>query len=124
MEIKGRIVQILPLVSGVSANGEWKKQDYILETDDQYPKKICFNCWGDKIQQFNIQQGEELIASIDVSSREFNGRWYTEVRAWKIDRPSAQPAQSQDMGAAPFPPQDYFAPQTNAGAASNDDLPF
>lgn len=127
MEIKGRIIQILPLVSGVSAKGEWKKQDYILETEAQYPKKVCFNIWGDKIDQFGIQMGEELIVSIDIESREFNGRWYTDVRAWKVDRPQAMaqdPAQAQPFAAAPFPPQEYFNPQQPASNNSTDDLPF
>lgn len=127
MEIKGRIIQILPLVSGVSAKGEWKKQEYILETEAQYPKKVCFNIWGDKIDQYNIQLNEELIVSVDIESREFNGRWYTDVRAWKIDRVQAmaqEPAPAQQFTSAPFPPQEYFNPQQPAGSNSTDDLPF
>ncbi len=128
MEIKGRIIQILPLVEGTSAKGPWKKQDYVLETEAQYPKKVCFNCWGDKVDQFALQQNEEVIVSIDIESREFNGRWYTDIRAWKVDRVSAaamdQPA-GQSNFAAPFPPQDYFTPATPAESnASADDLPF
>lgn len=126
MEIKGRIIQVLPLVTGVSSKGEWKKQDYILETEAQYPKKVCFNAWGDKVDQFAIREGEELIVSIDIESREFNGRWYTDVRAWKVDRAQAvaqEPAQAQSY-AAPFPPQEYFNPQQPAGNNSTDDLPF
>ena len=125
MEIKGRIIQILPLVTGTSAKGEWKKQDYILETEAQYPKKVCFNAWGDKVDQFAIREGEELIVSIDIESREFNGRWYTDVRAWKVDRAQAvaQEAAPQSFG-APFPPQEYFNPQQPASNNSTDDLPF
>ncbi|MEG1616181.1 MAG: DUF3127 domain-containing protein [Bacteroidales bacterium] len=130
MEIKGRIIQILPLVTGMSSKGEWKKQEYILETEAQYPKKVCFNCWGDKVDQFNIQMGEELIISVDVESREFNGRWYTDVRAWKVDRASAMQQEApqqfgaaQQFGGAPVPPADYFSPQTPA-SNSTDDLPF
>ena len=123
MEIKGRIIQLLPLVQGESAKGPWKKQDYILETDDQYPKKICFNCWGDKVDQFNIQQGEELIVSVDLESREFNGRWYTDVRAWKVDRASAMPQQQAAAPSfgQPFPPADAFMPSEES---ATDDLPF
>lgn len=126
MEIKGRIIQILPLVTGTSAKGEWKKQDYILETEAQYPKKVCFNCWGDKVDQFNIQMGEELIVSIDIESREFNGRWYTDVRAWKVDRAQAamqQEAPQGQFGGTPFPPAEYFNPQQSS-SNSTDDLPF
>ena len=88
MEIKGKIIEILPEKSGQSANGEWRKQEYILETDSNYPKKICFMAWGDKIGEFNLQQGENVEVSVDLESREYNGRWYTDVKAWKVSRDS------------------------------------
>ena len=86
MEISGKIIAILSPQSGKTANGEWRKQEYILETDSQYPKKICFMAWGDKIDQFGIKLGEKLTVSVDLESREYNGRWYTDVKAWKISR--------------------------------------
>ena len=86
MEIKGKIIEILPEKSGQSANGEWRKQEYILETDSNYPKKICFMAWGDKIGEFNLQQGENVEVSVDLESREYNGRWYTDVKAWKVSK--------------------------------------
>ena len=86
MEIKGKIIEILPEKSGQSANGEWRKQEYILETDTSYPKKICFMAWGDKIGEFNLQQGENVEVSVDLESREYNGRWYTDVKAWKVSK--------------------------------------
>ena len=86
MEIKGKIIELLSEKSGQSANGEWRKQEYILETDGQYPKKICFMAWGDKIDQFNIQKGETVAVEVDLESREYNGRWYTDVKAWKVSR--------------------------------------
>ena len=86
MEIKGRIIEILPLKTGQSANGEWRKQEFILETESNYPKKICFMAWGEKIDEFAIKQGETLKVSVDLESREYNGRWYTDVKAWKIAR--------------------------------------
>ena len=84
LEIKGKIIELLPLKSGQSANGEWRKQEYILETDSQYPKKICFMVWGEKIDQFNINQDDEVEVSVDLESREYNGRWYTDVKAWRV----------------------------------------
>ena len=110
MEIEGRIIQILPLQEGVSANGNWKKQEYILETNAQYPKKICFGMFvgasskEDRIAVANIQLGEELRVSIDVDSREYQGRWYTSVSAWKVERMQAvaqQPGAAQAGFAAP-----------------------
>ena len=89
MEIAGKIIELLLEKSGQSANGEWRKREYVLETDAQYPKKICFMAWGDKIDQFEIKQGECLTVSVDLESREYNGRWYTDVKAWKVSRDGA-----------------------------------
>ena len=103
MEIKGRIVQVLPMESGTSAKGPWHKQNYILQTTDtQYARKVCFNLWGDKVEQYAIKEGEELVVSIDIESREFNGRWYTDVRAWKVDRVADLPQQAPNAG-YPYP---------------------
>lgn len=144
MEIQGKIIQIMPLQSGVGkASGkEWKKQDYILETlDAQYPKKICFNLWGDNIDRIALQVGEDVTVQIDVESREFNGRWYTEVRAWRVDRglvslAAPQPGMvAQPVVPAPAAPQPQVfdplggaptVPASGLGAApaAADDLPF
>ena len=66
LEISGKIIELLPEKSGQSANGEWRKREYVLETEAQYPKKICFMAWGDKIDQFEIKQGESLTVSVDL----------------------------------------------------------
>ena len=93
MEIKGRIIHVLPLQEGVSKAGNpWKKQEYVLETEEQYPRKVCFNLFGDKVDQYPAAIGEDVVVSFDLESREFNGRWYTDVRAWKIEK-SASVAQ-------------------------------
>jgi hypothetical protein len=88
LDIVGKIVQVLDLQTGTSARGDWKKQEFILETEEQYPRKICISLWGDRIADITgIQLGRELITvSVALESREFNGRWYTDVRAWKIQR--------------------------------------
>lgn len=129
MEISGKIIAVLPLLKGVGRTGsEWKKQEYVIETHDQYPRKMCFNLWSDKIDQFNIQPDEELTVSFDIDCREYNGRWYNDIRAWKVERvadagQAAQAAPAATAGAVPpsFPP----APPVdfNAGKAE-DDLPF
>lgn len=124
MEISGRIIAVLPLQSGIGRNGnEWKKQDYVIETHDQYPRKMCFNLWGDKIDQFAIQVGEELTVSFDIDCREWQGKWFNDIRAWKIDRITidasmGMPDSPIPPGAQPMPPVDFSA--TDA----NDDLPF
>lgn len=116
MEIKGKIIGILPLQSGEGKNGTWRKQDYILETlDSKYPKKVCLAVWGDKIDQFGIQEGEDVVASIEVESREFNGKWYTNVQAWKIQRESANQAAPAESA-----PPEFLQNDSN----ETDDLPF
>lgn len=86
MEINGKIVQVLGELSGNGRNGIWKKRDYILETKGQYPKKVCITVWGDKIDQFAMREGDEVTVGIEIESREYNGRWYTDVKAWKAEK--------------------------------------
>jgi hypothetical protein len=120
LEISGKIVEILEVKSGQSANGEWRKQEYVLETEAQYPKKVCFMAWGDKIDQFNIQQGETVEVSIDLESREYNGRWYTDVKAWKVSRDDATAGNPP-----PFADQDRYEPSSmDSSPIGNDDIPF
>ena len=128
MEITGKIIVILPEVGGISkAGNEWKKQEYVLETHDQYPKKVCFQIFGaDKIQQAAIQPGEEVNVHFDIDSREYQGRWFTNINAWRVDHidPNAQQAAAPLQAAttivgANTPPAPNFPP-----AAPEDDLPF
>ena len=120
MEISGKIIEILEVKSGQSANGEWRKQEYVLETEAEYPKKVCFMAWGDKIDQFNIQQGETVEVSIDLESREYNGRWYTDVKAWKVSRDDAIAGSPP-----PFANQDRYEPSSmDSSPIGNDDIPF
>ncbi len=85
MQLTAKLVQLLPLQSGTGKNGQWKKQDIIVETEATYPKKVCVSIWGDKIDASSLQPGNLLKIDFDVESREFNGRWYTDVKAWKIE---------------------------------------
>ncbi|MBN2766217.1 MAG: DUF3127 domain-containing protein [Paludibacteraceae bacterium] len=119
MEISGKIIAVLPLATGQGKNGMWRSQDYVLETTDQYPKKVCFNLFNDKIDQFPMAIDDVVNVSFDVESREYNGRWYTSIRAWKIDKNagiavSAAPVQA--VSATPF----NGAPAASEGT----DLPF
>ncbi|MBL7865059.1 MAG: DUF3127 domain-containing protein [Cyclobacteriaceae bacterium] len=116
MELKGKVVQILPLQSGMGKKGPWKKQEFVVETQSQYPKKVCLSIWGDKIDQFGVSVGDMLNVSVDLESREYQGRWYTEARAWKIEKSGQGQAvnQKDPIGDEPF----------IANPASADDLPF
>ncbi len=84
MEIKGTCVQVMQVETGMGKKGQWKKQSFILETKSQYPKKVCLQLWGDKVDSAPAV-GDELTCSIDPESREYNGRWYTDIRVWKIE---------------------------------------
>lgn len=117
MEITGRIIQLLPLQSGQGKNGVWRKQDYIIEFGGQYPKKVCFNIWGDKIDTFQLKEGEEVKVEFDIESREFNGRWYTDVRAWNVSRLTQTAGAPQNL--APIPTEQDFLAQ-----GPGTDLPF
>ena len=120
MEFSGKIIAVLPLQSGQGRNGEWKKQEYVIETHDQYPKKMCFNLWGDKVDQFAIQAGEELVVSFDIDCREYNGRWYNDIRAWKVERGQGAPMSASEPfnQAAPAAPVDF------SSTDEKDDLPL
>lgn len=85
MQLIAKLIQKLPLQTGTGKNGEWKKQDIIVETDGQYPKKVCISVWGDKINANHLVVGNKLKIDFDIESREYNSRWYTDVKAWKVE---------------------------------------
>ena len=120
MELTGTVFDILAEVGGTGKNGNaWRKKEFVLEVPSQFPKKVCISMWGDRIDQFTFQKGEAVTASIDVESREYNGRWFTEVRAWKVERAGASaPAPGASGFNAAVPPVTTFS------ADSQDDLPF
>lgn len=129
MEIQGRIIAVLPLREGTSSKGAWQSQEYVVETHEQYPKKLVFNVFGaDKINQFAIKQGEELKVSFDIDAHEYNGRWFNNIRAWAVQRVSnvsAQPTQTMVTNNQPVQqqavPQQQTVPQQQG---QSDDLPF
>lgn len=119
MEITGKVVAILPLESGQGRNGEWKKQQFVIEIESgQFPKKVCAQLWGDKIAQAGLSLGEMVKVFFDIESREFNGRWYTDVKAWRVEKGSA--ASAPTAGA---PVEDNYNPPLEPGSPA-DDLPF
>ncbi|MBP5375930.1 MAG: DUF3127 domain-containing protein [Bacteroidaceae bacterium] len=141
MEFTGRIIKALEPRSGVSARtgNPWKMQDFVIEeTMGQFPKRMVFNVFGeDNLNRFNIQEGQELTISFDVNAREYNGRWFNDIRAWNVmpATATAQPAvAAQPDAAAPFPPAGQPAAQPVAQPAApasfeaapdeSSDLPF
>jgi hypothetical protein len=98
MEIEGKLIEILPVQSGVSQNGDWSKQDFVIETLSDYPKKVCITDFGCKLDIESYMMQENIKVSVNIESREFNGKWYTNVTAWKIEgqkvedtKPEAEP---------------------------------
>jgi hypothetical protein len=122
MQLTAKLVQTLPVQSGIGKNGEWKKQDIIVETDGQYPKKVCVTIWGDKISASQLQNGKNLTIDFDVESREFNGRWYTDIKAWKVE--VAGESESPLVPPPPATGDHGFPEPPPIPANEQDDLPF
>ena len=130
MEIQGKVVRLGNLTEGNSARGAWRKQELIIETIEQYPKQVCLVCWGDRVAEAqNFVIGQTIKAQISIESREFNGKWYTDVRPFRFDieipqqsQPVQQPQTAPQFAAPQFEQQpnnmDYFE------SDNGDDLPF
>jgi hypothetical protein len=115
MQITAKLTQLLPIQTGSGKNGEWKKQDIIVETDGQYPKKVCISIWGDKISEDQLQIGNQLKIDFDIESREYNGRWYTDIKAWKIE---LEVSSKQNTS------ENHSISNTSNTNNDNNDLPF
>ena len=137
MDIVGKIIQVLPVQEGVSKTGNpWKVQSYVLETQEQFPRKVCFEIFGEERIKNNLCNIDDLVTvSFDIESREFNGRWYTSIRAWHVqqgDQTAAQPVAAPAAAPAAAAPQPAAQPAPAANtqvfdASADDesgDLPF
>ena len=134
MEIQGKVIAVLPERSGVSARGEWKSQTYVIETQEQYPKKMAFDVFGaDRLAQFNIHSGEEILVSFDIDAHEYQGRWFNSIRAWNVTKVSQQAMASSANAAGVanptnqqnlFPPEQQSAQQQAQQRGNSDDLSF
>ncbi len=130
MDLTGKVIAILQPRSGVSTRtgNPWMTQEYVIEIPGQYPRKMLFNIFGeDRIKQFNIQAGEEITVQFDIDAREFNGRWFNDIRAYNIIRGQIAQSVPQATTTQAAPPQTNspFPPaQEPAGENAADDLPF
>lgn len=120
MELKGKVIQLLQMQTGQGKKGQWRKQEFIVETQSQYPKKVCLSVWGDKIDQFRVAEGDQVNVSVELESREYNGRWYTEARAWKVEKAGG----AQGGGGRNQAPSDFGDEPFQQSSSSSDDLPF
>ncbi|HEY0680055.1 MAG TPA: DUF3127 domain-containing protein [Chitinophagaceae bacterium] len=116
MQLTGKVLQLLPMQSGTAKNGStWKKQEFIVETEGQFPKKVCFSMWGDRINETALQPGNTLKIDFDAESREYNGRWYTDLRAWKVEVAGEGTASTPDS---------FSKPGETFASSADEDLPF
>lgn len=126
MEFEGVVYKIMPVTRGTSARGEWQRQDVIFEVPSEFSRKICVTFFNKESDVAKLREGETYQVSVNVESREYNGRWYTDVRAWRVQ--SKQQQQQPPMNDAPLPsdfPTEAPAMGSGASAAAEvDDLPF
>lgn len=131
MELTGKVISVMPLQTGEGKNGQWKKQEFVVESEGQFPKKVCFSLWGDKVDGLqNATPGTPIKVSFDVESREYNGKWYTDAKAWKIEvgggfAASAPNFQNNNNSGGQVGNSSFnsFNPSLPA-AGESDDLPF
>lgn len=124
MDVKGTLVQILKLEEGVSKAGKaWSKQDFVIETNEQYPKKVCFTLFGEKASLIDgISEGSEVEVFFNLESRDFNGKWYHNINAWKIN--AEQGSTSQGSGETGLKQREDVTPPPDVADDSGNDLPF
>lgn len=125
LDISGKLIQKMNKMDGVSKAGKpWSKQEFVIETFDQFPRKICMNVMNETLLStlsgYNV--GDTINASLNIESREFNGRWYTDVRVWRFNTAGqSNPSASQQNNSGTFhaDPEPGFTPDN-----TSDDLPF
>jgi hypothetical protein len=126
LDVIGKIIQVMDPVRGTSKAGkDWVKQEFVLETQETYPKKICIGMMGDKTNEISKFRVEDVVkVHLNLESREYNGKWYTNVNAWKIEQAMASNGgNANNMSNSPMnsePDVNYG----NSADASGDDLPF
>jgi len=117
--IEGRLIQVLTAQEGQSTRGAWKKQDFVIETSEQYPKKVCISCWNEKTDELSkFQLNDNLKVSVNIESREYNSKWYTDVKAWRIEHLNDSAPVSENNEASDDVSGVSFTSE------ENDDLPF
>lgn len=129
MEVTGKVILALPEMSGTSKAGNpWKKREYVLETQETYPRKIHFDFFGERADQYPLNPGDVIKLSFDIESREYNGRWFTSIRGWKSEPATATAPVAAPSQAFPEPPVAPSAPAAtypaDLGSNKEDDLPF
>lgn len=122
MEFEGKVVQILAPTSGTSARGPWQRQDVLFEMVQEFSRKLCVTFFNKPDDVAKLKVGESYMVSVNVESREYNGKWYTDVRAWRLQSKQQAPQAAPTM--PDMPPLATEEPYTTASSAEVDDLPF
>ena len=122
MEFEGVVYKIMPVTRGTSARGEWQRQDVVFEVPSEFSRKICVTFFNKESDVAKLREGETFLVSVNVESREYNGRWYTDVRAWRVQPKQAQP--QAPMNEAPLPSEIPSGGSYGAATSEVDDLPF
>lgn len=126
MELQGRVIAALPERSGVSSRGEWKSQDFVIETNESYPKKMVFSVFGaDRLEKFGIKVGQEVLVSFDIDAHEYKDRWFNSIRAFDVRLVDPSTIKAQDDQTPPSAaPSTAPTQEPSTAPASEDDLPF
>ena len=123
MEFEGVVYKILPPTKGTSARGDWQRQEVIFELKQEFSRKVCVIFFNKESDVARLREGMTCTVSINIESREYNGRWYTDVRAWRVQPKEESAAMPPMPDAPPFGEEpSYAAPQQPM--AEVDDLPF
>lgn len=125
LEIEGTLVKVLPEKSGEGKNGRWLKQDFIIETNDKFPKQVCISLWNDKAKMLEMfKEGDAVKAGINIESREFREKWYTDVKAWRLEKAGGESPQDD----FPLPGDNHHEADASQPdmppPPAEDDLPF
>ena len=132
MEFEGVVYKIMPPVKGTSARGEWQRQEVIFDLPSEFSRKVCVIFFNKESEVARLREGATYTVSFNLESREYNGRWYTDVRAWRVQSKEEQAAPAPSYGAPPsapaadLPPLGGEEPASASGSAAQevDDLPF
>jgi len=129
VELEGKLVKVLPEQTGEGRNGRWKRQEFVIETEDRYPRQILIQLWNDKADLIHdYKEGDKIKASVNIESREVNsGKWFTNIKAWKLQKAGTE-ATSAPFPDAPPMPDEGEEPSGGSNDSNapeqGDDLPF
>lgn len=127
LELVGKLIKKMPVTNGSNDRGGWSRQEIIVETPGQYPRPVCVSLWGERVNDaVKFNEGDMLKISFELQSREYNNRWYTDVRAWRIEKEGTGDSVPASQSAAPGAPAPTAAddPFSLSTSQQVDDLPF